>query len=638
MKKLLFAILIFVSIAGFSQAPDINHPNSWPTLRGRVRFTDTFHLRDGRAFDYVVQDKFGQKWLDSLPTINATYWNNKLDSVHVSNDSVYDCVAGVCTLRGVISFSGGTPGGSSTQVQFNNAGAFAGTSAATADATHIWIPTLPGSSSSAGSLTLASTTHATKGFIYLGADQVTSYDETNHLVTINRSGNSTNINNGLVLTNTTAATAGTAVQNAPPIELDGAAWGTTAGTSQLVKWRLTPQSTTSSVAGGTFSIMSSLNGAAFTTPFVVDNSGNATFGGNIIAGPTSTFLKGGSNLFKMSLSANATTVYSQSGNPIQFDWVGDNNYALWNENGSLLTDSVATQQTVISGALLELKSSSRGLVLPRWTTTQKNAIVNKPKGMVGYDSTLGAPVWYDGTQWNTVGINIYNSDGALTGNRTLTGGSNNLTFTGLGTLSIVGTATNITSMIANGGNTSNSSSFSWPSNRSSQILGGGLTSDQTVTMPTGVASGSILFVTNDNISTNGFKWLISGTVTDGSGNSMTYFRNSTSYTLQTENGTAWRVIGTSGDVTTVIESAAGTLSLGGNSYYVFNGTTSTWTLPSLAGNQGRVYRLKNAGSGNLTIAVSGSDNIWDTSSVTTLTVTPGQAVVIVGGASFWYKE
>lgn len=235
--------------------------------------------------------------------------------------------------------------------------------------------------------------------------------------------------------------------------------------------------------------------------------------------------------------------------------------------------------------------------------------------------------------------NIYNTDGTLTGNRVLTGSSHDLTFSGLGSFGVSGNTASFTSMIASAGNTANSTSFTWPSNRSSQILQGGLTSDQTVTMPTGVTSGSILFLTNDNVSTNGFKWLISGTVTDGSGSSMAYFRNSTSYILQAESGSAWRVIASSGDVTGVIESSAASITpLGGNSYYVFNGSTSTWTLPSLSGNQGRVYRLKNAGSGNLTIAVSGSDNIYDTSGVTTLTITPGSSRVIVAGSSFWYAE
>lgn len=42
----------------------------------------------------------------ALTAANYTRFNNKIDSVHVSNDSVYDCIAGTCTLRGVIVISG----------------------------------------------------------------------------------------------------------------------------------------------------------------------------------------------------------------------------------------------------------------------------------------------------------------------------------------------------------------------------------------------------------------------------------------------------------------------------------------------------------------------------------------------------
>lgn len=402
MKKILYIFLVLVSAAAKGQAPNINHPSFWGTFHARARAPlDTFHLQDTRSFDYVVQDKFGQKWLYTLPSINATYWNNKLDSVHVSNDSVYDCVAGICTLRGVISVSGGSPGGSSTQVQFNNAGSFAGTSAATADATHVFIPTLYGASTSGGDLLLDPSSNATKGVIYIGGDHTSKYDPTNHLLTINRSANATNFNNGLVLTDTVAATAGSTIQNAPSLEFDGAGWGTTAGTSQAVKWRLSGQSTTSSVAGGQFNIQSSLNGAAFTTPFLVDNSGNVTAGGNLILGTGSTFIKAGSN-FKMSVGGSSTTIYSQPSSSIQFDWVGDNTYALWNENGSLVTDSVANQQTANSSALLELRSSKRPLIPPRWTNAQRTGLANVIKGAIAVDTTKNKLIYGNGSSYSNI--------------------------------------------------------------------------------------------------------------------------------------------------------------------------------------------------------------------------------------------
>lgn len=65
----------------------------------------------------------------------------------------------------------GSPGGSNTQVQYNNSSAFGGISGATSNGTNIFIPTLYGSSSASGTLTLRSTTDSTKGTI--GLDDLT---------------------------------------------------------------------------------------------------------------------------------------------------------------------------------------------------------------------------------------------------------------------------------------------------------------------------------------------------------------------------------------------------------------------------------------------------------------------------------
>lgn len=44
----------------------------------------------------------------ALKASDFVNFSNKIDSVHVSNDSVYDCIAGVCTLRGVVSGGAGS--------------------------------------------------------------------------------------------------------------------------------------------------------------------------------------------------------------------------------------------------------------------------------------------------------------------------------------------------------------------------------------------------------------------------------------------------------------------------------------------------------------------------------------------------
>lgn len=62
----------------------------------------------------------------------------------------------------------------------------------------------------------------------------------------------------------------------------------------------------------------------------------------------------------------------------------------------------------------------------------------------------------------------------------------------------------------------------------------------------------------------------------------------------------------------------------------------TFTLPSLAVHPGKMLYVKNAGGGNLTVSRGGSDNIYDTSSVTSITVAAGASRIFLAGSSFWY--
>lgn len=96
--------------------------------------------------------------------------------------------------------------------------------------------------------------------------------------------------------------------------------------------------------------------------------------------------------------------------------------------------------------------------------------------------------------------------------------------------------------------------------------------------------------------------------------------------------------GAGGSSDTLIESSAGTLTLAQRGDYVFNGTTTTWTLPALGSNFRTVYYIKNAGSGDITLNRAGSDNIYGTSSVTSYTVGAGTSIRLVGGITFWFVE
>lgn len=84
---------------------------------------------------------------------------------------------------------------------------------------------------------------------------------------------------------------------------------------------------------------------------------------------------------------------------------------------------------------------------------------------------------------------------------------------------------------------------------------------------------------------------------------------------------------------------AGDATLGNGSIVVYTGAGgNTFTLPALATHPGKTYFIKNAGGGNLTLARSGSDNIYDVSSVTSITISAGNAVIVSAGSSFWYAQ
>lgn len=90
----------------------------------------------------------------------------------------------------------------------------------------------------------------------------------------------------------------------------------------------------------------------------------------------------------------------------------------------------------------------------------------------------------------------------------------------------------------------------------------------------------------------------------------------------------------------VVAFARSTFKASRDGVYVFTGSTSTLTVTSESGagnngdDQSGLYVIKNRGSGNLTVATAGV-NFYDTSSVATLTLTPGQAVIVQYDGTFY---
>ena len=56
-----------------------------------------------------------------------------------------------------------------------------------------------------------------------------------------------------------------------------------------------------------------------------------------------------------------------------------------------------------ASAILDLTSTTQGLLIPRMTTTQRNAIASPSTGLIVYDTTLLSLYQYNGTAWAAVG-------------------------------------------------------------------------------------------------------------------------------------------------------------------------------------------------------------------------------------------
>lgn len=127
----------------------------------------------------------------------------------------------------------------------------------------------------------------------------------------------------------------------------------------------------------------------------------------------------------------------------------------WGLTPGMITDNGAgigintTNAAADANSLLDITSTNKGLLIPRMTTTQKNAITTPVKGLLVFDSTINNFSFYNGTawtdlngggssNWQVLGNNIYNSNtgnvgiGASTPSAKLTVNGDAVIWTGLG--------------------------------------------------------------------------------------------------------------------------------------------------------------------------------------------------------------
>jgi hypothetical protein len=100
------------------------------------------------------------------------------------------------------------------------------------------------------------------------------------------------------------------------------------------------------------------------------------------------------------------TVYSQGGifgnpNTATNELYGNTNSILSFKDGEILIKNANNGATINNpSAILTIDSTTKGVLFPRMTTTQKNAIASPAAGLVVYDSTTNKLCCYDGSTWN----------------------------------------------------------------------------------------------------------------------------------------------------------------------------------------------------------------------------------------------
>jgi hypothetical protein len=70
--------------------------------------------------------------------------------------------------------------------------------------------------------------------------------------------------------------------------------------------------------------------------------------------------------------------------------------------------------------------------------------------------------------------------------------------------------------------------------------------------------------------------------------------------------------------------------------WVFTGTSAaTFTLPAISGDTGRRYFIKNEGSANLSVQRAGTDQLYTTSLVNSITLLPGGSAMVQNNGTRW---
>jgi hypothetical protein len=143
-----------------------------------------------------------------------------------------------------------------------------------------------------------------------------------------------------------------------------------------------------------------LVGTSTNAGFALDVNGTARVG-NLRLLNTSDTLEFANTLVRIRRVANRMAFDGFDG----FEFVDSNASAsrmrIFGTTGNVLIQNGGTF-TDVASAILNVNSTTQGVLFPRMTTTQKNAIASPATGLVVYDTTLNKLAVYTGATWETI--------------------------------------------------------------------------------------------------------------------------------------------------------------------------------------------------------------------------------------------
>jgi hypothetical protein len=218
-------------------------------------------------------------------------------------------------------------------------------------------------------------------------------------------------------------------QISPPIVFGGRAWNTTGNVNEDQRMRFMLRTGSGAGPGQELLLQHSKQGGAYTTAMTINTQGGITSSGDnvmgkITVGSGSIF----SNIIRLTqgmqtgfgnvtlLSDNSSSINTSSGtqtyrfalfSPTVVNLTGTTvipfeNTIGTNRFGSTSGTSLFGGTTADASAKLEVQSTTQGVLFPRMTTTQKNAIASPAAGLVVYDTTLGKLCVRTASAWETI--------------------------------------------------------------------------------------------------------------------------------------------------------------------------------------------------------------------------------------------